>query len=40
MIWLIFALAHGILLIHNFSLILICIFHRKNDGDYASCQIG
>ena len=39
MIWLTFARVRGISLILNFLLILIYIFLRKNDGDYATCQI-
>ena len=39
MIWLTFARMRGISLILNFLLILIYTFLRKNDGDYATCQI-
>ena len=39
MIWLIFVCVRGISLIHNSLLILIYIFHRKNNGDYVTCQI-
>ena len=39
MIWLIFVCVRGISLIQNFLPILIYIFHRKNNGNYAACQI-
>ena len=39
MIWLTFVCVRGISLTPNSLLILIYIFHRKNVGDYATCQI-